>query len=73
MLYTAQAFFLQIQGNKGTLTDTSRAIEYREFDNVDFGLSANRVSLDVDFKDENYLGTVNNEIEGFTAYMALYF
>ncbi|MFV1985431.1 MAG: hypothetical protein ACC657_17920 [Thiohalomonadales bacterium] len=73
VIYNYQAFLLQIEGNKGSLTDTNLSIEYRGFKNVAFGLAVNRVNLNLDFDGENYLGTVNNEIGGFTTYMALYF
>ena len=71
--YNTQAFFLQYDGSEGSLTDTSLAVEYRGFDNLSFGLGFNRVDFNVEFADEEYLGTVDNAVEGFTTYMALYF
>lgn len=71
--YGTQAFFLQYDGSKGSLTDTSLNIEFRGFENISFGLGFNRVSFNVEFDGEDYLGSVENNVDGVTTYMAFYF
>jgi len=73
VLYNTQVFFLQYDGSNGSLTDTNLAIEYRGFESFSFGLGYNRVSLSIEFSGEDYLGTVDNDIDGFTTYVAFYF
>ena len=66
-------FFLDYSKYRGTMIDTSLAIEWRAFRRIGFGFGWDKLAFDIQMDDDDLRGEFTNTYGGFLFYTAVYF
>ena len=75
---TIDLFYLKLGDFKGTMVDSTTAVEYKPWKNLGFGLAANNFRLDIEAKGDDYpnidfVGRIKFEYIGLLLYGKLYY
>jgi len=74
ILFSNESMYVDLGGDlQGSLNDYRLAVEWRPFQHVHFGLGTNRLSLNANVENKDWVGQLDNSYRGFLGYVGMRF